>query len=102
MTRSLSSSAAAGIAVAITVPITAAITALVTVIILYLCGSLKHNSKKQSCTPQEYETPAAVKGTTTSGLEMKSNTAYGQVKYTVPTDSTPTTANTTVYETVHT
>ena len=44
-------------------------------------------------------------GQATSGLEMKSNTAYGQVQYTVPTDSTPaatTKSTTTVYETVQT
>ena len=100
----LSSSAAAGITVAITVPITAAITALVTVIILYLCGLLKHDSKKQSWTPQEYETPAAVKGTTTSGLEMKNNTAYGQVQcHTVHTDTAAAAArvqNAFAYETI--
>ena len=28
---------------------------------------------------------------TTSGIETKSNVAYGQVQSTVPTDSTPTT-----------
>ena len=71
----------------------AAITALVTVIILYLCGYKRANKHSTGPEPsqQEYETPAV----TTSGLEMKSNTAYGQVQqYTVPTDS--------MYETVTT
>ena len=101
----LSSSAAAGISVAITVPITAAITALVTVIVLYLCGYKR--AKKHSTgpvIPQEYETPVvttklemtnAADGKATSGLEMSSNTAYEQVQYTVPTDSTPTATTTT-------
>ena len=81
------STTSVAITVAITYPTAAAITALVNVIILYLCGSLKHkhnSSSKRNWTPQEYEIPI-VKGATTSGLEMKSNTAYGQVQYTVPT-----------------
>ena len=44
--------------------------------------------------PQEYETPAVKGKATNSELEMKDNTAYGQVQYTIPTDSTPTTTTT--------
>ena len=90
-TLGLSSSAAAGISVAIAVPITAIITAIISVAIMYLCttGSKRHNSNKQSWSPppQDYESPVSISTTTTTGLEMKSNTAYGQVNYT-PTQQT--------------
>ena len=87
-TLGLSSSAVVGISVAIAVPITAIITAIISVAITYLCttGSKRHNSSKQSSSPppQEYKSPVS---TSTTGLEMKSNTAYGQVNYT-PTQQT--------------
>ena len=79
----MSSSAAAGISVAIAVPITAIITAIISVAIMYLC-TIGSNSSKQSCSPppQEYKSPVSTSTTTnTTGLEMKSNTAYGQVNY---------------------
>ena len=56
---------------------TAIITAIITIIIMYvLC--IKHN-KQSGVPPSDYETPVE----TSTGLEMKSNTAYGQVIHTL-------------------
>ena len=90
----LSSSVVAGISVVITVPVTAIITAIITIIIMYLL-CIKHN-KQSWVPPSDYETPVEPSST---GLEMKSNTAYGQVIHTTD-NSKPTPPA--VYETVHT
>ena len=86
----LSSSVVAAISVVITVPVTAIITAIITIIIMYLL-CIKHN-KQSWVPPSDYETPVE----TSNGLEMKSNTAYGQVIHIIkPTPPV-------VYETVYT
>ena len=90
----LSSSVVAGISVVITVPVTAIITAIITIIIMYLL-CIKHN-KHSEVPPSDYETPVE----TSTGLEMKSNTAYGQVIHT--TDNPKPTPPAVVYETVNT
>ena len=89
----LSSSVAAGISVVITVPVTAIITAIITIIIMYLL-CVKHN-KQSWVPPSDYETPVE----TSTGLEMKSNTAYGQV---IHTTDNPKPTPPAVYETVYT
>ena len=88
----LSSSVVAGISLVITVPVTAIITAIITIIIMYLL-CIKHY--KHSEVPSDYETPVE----TSTGLEMKSNTAYGQV---IHTTDNPKPTPPAVYETVYT
>ena len=82
----------AGITIVIAVPVTAIITAIITIIIMYLL-CIKHN-KQSGVPPSDYETPVEK---TSTGLEMKSNTAYGQVIHT--TKPTPPAV---VYDTVYT
>ena len=89
----LSSSVVAGISVAITVPVTTIITAIITIIIMYLL-CIKHN-KQSWVPPSDYETPVE----TSTGLEMKSNTAYGQV---IHTTDNPKPTPPAVYDTVYT
>ena len=88
----LSSSVAAGISLVVAVPVTAIITAIITIIIMYLL-CIKHN-KQSWVPPSDYETPVE----TSTGLQMKSNTAYGQV---IHTTDNPKPTPPAVYETVY-
>ena len=89
----LSSSVVAGTALVIAVPVTAIITVIITIIIMYLL-CIKHN-KQSWVPPSDYETPVE----TSTGLEMKSNTAYGQV---IHTTDNPKPTPPAVYDTVYT
>ena len=79
-----------GVVVGGVVVIMIIITAIITIIIMYLL-CIKHN-KRSGVPPSDYETPVE----TSTGLQMKSNSAYGQVIH--ATDK-PTTDGA-VYETV--
>ena len=79
----LSISVAVGITLVIAVPVTAIITAIITIIIMYLL-CIKHN-KQSEVPPSDCDTQIS----SSLGVAIEINTAYGQVDSITPTQNRP-------------